>query len=105
MQYYLVYLILAVCCLFVNAQSENNSTIQAIVYNETMLELTSVPTIHPTVSSSRNTTTTISNRSFSSVYVEPPPHPLGYCTRSRLRCSKIRRCCKAPCDVNRMKCP
>ncbi|CAF3646025.1 unnamed protein product [Adineta steineri] len=38
-------------------------------------------------------------------YVEPPPHPLGYCIRGRLRCSRIRRCCNGGCNVNTMRCP
>ncbi|CAF0724927.1 unnamed protein product [Rotaria sp. Silwood1] len=52
-----------------------------------------------------NSTTSVSTKGFVASYVEPPLHPLGYCIRSRLRCSKIRRCCKGPCGVIKMKCP
>ncbi|CAF2361100.1 unnamed protein product [Rotaria sp. Silwood2] len=58
-----------------------------------------------TVISDIKTTTSVSNKVFVSSYVEPPPHPLGYCIRSRLRCSKIRRCCTGTCNVIRMRCP
>ncbi|CAF0984650.1 unnamed protein product [Adineta steineri] len=38
-------------------------------------------------------------------YVEPPPHPLGYCIRGRLSCSRILPCCNGRCNVTRMHCP
>ncbi|CAF1346423.1 unnamed protein product [Rotaria magnacalcarata] len=52
-----------------------------------------------------SSTTTVSNKPHLFSYAEPPLHPLGYCVHSYLRCSKIRRCCKGPCDVNSMRCP
>ncbi|CAF0974714.1 unnamed protein product, partial [Adineta steineri] len=38
-------------------------------------------------------------------YVEPPPHPLGYCIRGVLRCSRMIPCCNGRCNVTRMHCP
>lgn len=58
-----------------------------------------------TVTLEMDTTTMAPTREALSSYVEPPPHPLGYCIRSRLRCSKIRRCCNGLCNFNKMRCP
>jgi hypothetical protein len=97
--------------LFINTQSTVPPTVHTVAPTVTVAATTMSPTTvpvkteHTTVPLTVNPVTMVSNKAFTPVYVEPPPHPLGYCIRSRLRCSRIRRCCGGPCDVIRMKCP
>jgi hypothetical protein len=98
MQYYLAFIVFSILYVSINAQSPNNPTVTAVVQNDTTLAPTTIP-------SNMNMTTNVSQKAIASSYVEPPPHPLGYCIRSRLSCSKIRRCCQGPCNVVKRKCP
>ncbi len=103
MQYHLVFIVLTILYFTINVQSVDNSTIVTVVQNVTKIETTVAPTTAPVVVN--QTTTQVLHKSVGSSYVEPPPHPRGYCIRSRLMCSRIRRCCQGPCNVNNMKCP
>ncbi len=111
MQYHLFFIVLSIFYLFVNVQSSDNATVIVAAQNVTVVEATvpstaqQVTVDQTTVVSNMNTTTNVAHKAIASSYVEPPPHPLGYCIRSRLACSKIRRCCSGPCDVDRKKCP
>jgi hypothetical protein len=112
MQYHLAFIVLIIFYLFINTQSADNSTVvNTVVQNVTVVQTTFVPTtehvmvVQTTIPMDMNTTTNVSHKAIASPYVEPPPHPLGYCIRSRLTCSKIRRCCSGPCNVNTKKCP
>jgi hypothetical protein len=103
MQYHLAFTVLIIFYLFINTQSADNST---VVQNVTVVATTEhVMVVHTTSSMDMNATSNVSHKAIVSPYVEPPPHPLGYCIRSRLTCSKIRRCCTGPCNVNKNKCP
>ncbi len=108
MQYQLVFIALSILYFTINVQSTDNATVVAVV-NVTIPAPVTVKVVvnQTTIPSNMSTTTTtfVSQKAVGSSYVEPPPHPLGYCIRSRLMCSKIRRCCKGPCNVNNMKCP
>lgn len=86
--------------LFINGQTEDNSTVYNLTQNITDENITldtttSMPIILEQTTEPYKQTIT---------YVEPPLHPLGYCVRSRLPCSKIRRCCNGPCNINIMRC-
>jgi hypothetical protein len=108
MQYHLVFIVLSILYFIINVQSADNTTVVAVVVNGTIsVPVTTVQVVvnQTTIPSNMSTTTFVSQKAVGSSYVEPPPHPLGYCIRSRLMCSKIRRCCKGPCNVNNMKCP
>lgn len=114
MQYYLAFILLTISYLFIHVQSTENGTVAVVVVAENatvIVQTTSHPTtgnvtvVGTTVSSHMNSTTNVAQKAIVASYVEPPPHPLGYCIRSRLGCSKIRRCCKGPCDILRKKCP
>jgi len=100
--------VLSILYFTINVQSADNTTVVAVVVNGTIsVPVTTVQVVvnQTTIPSNVSTTTFVSQKAVGSSYVEPPPHPLGYCIRSRLMCSKIRRCCKGPCNVNNMKCP
>ncbi|CAF2069379.1 unnamed protein product [Rotaria magnacalcarata] len=130
MRYYLIFIVFNIFYLSINAQSEDSSTVYTIAQNVTEEKTTfatiteyntatgqsteqktndqaSMYTILDQITSISNisSTTTVSNKPHLFSYAEPPLHPLGYCVHSYLRCSKIRRCCKGPCDVNSMRCP
>ena len=129
----LTFIVLSIFYLFIHVQSADNTTVVAVVVvqnvtviqnttvvpsttvveNTTVAETTFPPsttteqtTVQSTDVPSNLTTTPVLPKAMgASSYVEPPPHPLGYCIRSRIMCSKIRRCCKGPCDLNYMRCP
>jgi hypothetical protein len=103
MQYYLAFIVFSILYLSITAQATNSSTVPTVVETSMVKETTFIPVT--TVVVGTTTVTSVSNKVFIPSYVEPPPHPLGYCIRSRLRCSKIRRCCQGPCAVDKMKCP
>jgi hypothetical protein len=111
MQYHLALIVFSIFYLSINAQSANNATVIVVVQNVTVVETTVAPTTQhvmmnqTTMPSKMNTTANVAHKAIASSYVEPPPHPLGYCIRSRLSCSKIRRCCQGPCNVVKRKCP
>ncbi|CAF3262475.1 unnamed protein product [Rotaria socialis] len=131
MRHYLIFIVFIIFCSSINAQSEDSSTVYTIAQNvteekPTFATITEYNTatgqsteqktndqasmmytiLDPTTSISNiSSTTTVSNKPHLFSYVEPPPHPLGYCVLSFLRCSKIRRCCKGPCDGNSLRCP
>ena len=111
MQSHLAFIVFSICYFIINAQTTDHSTVPTVVAKVIVLETTMIPTTEDvkveqtTVPSTTNPVTMVLNKVLTPVYVEPPPHPLGYCIRSRLRCTRIRRCCNGPCDVNNMKCP
>ncbi|CAF0857347.1 unnamed protein product [Adineta ricciae] len=127
MQHYLVLTILIICYVSVNSQTDHTSTTTAttgsVTVHTTVVEHTTVVPVvvavekEATVQTTVTTTTVVPfstttgnrftsiNRALVTSWPEPPPHPLGYCIRGRLRCSKIRRCCTGPCNFNTMKCP
>ena len=127
MQHCLVLIILIIGYASVNSQTDHTSTTTAttspVAVHTTVVEHTTVvpvvvvvekeATVQTTVttttvvpfSAATGNTYTSKNRVLVTSWPEPPPHPLGYCIRGRLRCSKIRRCCTGPCNFNTMKCP
>ncbi|CAF1644764.1 unnamed protein product [Rotaria magnacalcarata] len=130
MRYYLIFIVFNIFYLSINAQSEDSSTVYTIAQNVTEEKTTFATTTEYNTATGQSTeqktndqasmytildqitsisnissTTTVSNKPHLFSYAEPPLHPLGYCVHSYLRCSKIRRCCKGPCDVNSMRCP
>ncbi|CAF1202683.1 unnamed protein product [Adineta ricciae] len=127
MQHYLVLTILIIGYVSVNSQTDHTSTTTAttgpVTVHTTVVEHTTVVPVvvvvekEATVQTTVTTTTvvpsstatgsiyTLLNRALVTPWPEPPPHPLGYCIRGRLRCSRIRRCCTGPCNFDKMKCP
>ncbi|UJR25851.1 hypothetical protein I4U23_007201 [Adineta vaga] len=122
MQYYLVFIILLIgYTTSVNSQTAQTLTVPVvsttvavnvlyqlqttIVPVVVVKEETVVPTTTTVESSVTPKTLPVVNKSLVTPWPEPLPHPLGYCIRGRLRCSKIRRCCTGPCDFATMKCP
>lgn len=114
MHSHLILIVLSIFGLFLHVQCADNTTVIAvIVQNTTVVQNVTVPvttveytTVITTEIPVNDTMATPAlSKTIGSPYVEPPEHPLGYCIRSRIMCSKIRRCCKGPCNVNNMRCP
>ena len=119
MKSYLLYIVFSILYLSIKADGETTivpteTTVAVVVQDTTTIEVmenSTVPQITEAIvqDTTQSVSIVVSNSTIiqkltSNVYVEPPMHPRGYCIRSDLRCSTIRRCCKGPCDLIKMKC-
>lgn len=120
MHSHLLYIVFSILYLSINVRGETTivpTEATVVVQDTTVVEVAESSTVSETteiVSTVDETTqaqpvvvstSTIIRKLLTDVPFEPPVHPRGYCIRSDLQCSSIRRCCNGPCDLIKLKCP